>query len=271
MDIRTETVDRYIESRLSEKEAPAPATVNRETGLLAQAFKLAVERQRISAAPKIRKLSEKGNARQGFFEKAGFEKVVNSLPDYLKGFVQFGYYSGWRRGEIRSLKWTDVDMLGKIIRLRPENSKTNEGRVLALEGELWNVITRQWALREYRKADKTVGFSLYVFGRRGGPIGDIRKSWDAACKEAQVGGKLFHDLRRTAVRNMVRAGVPERVAMSISGHKTRAIFDRYNIVSEDDLRKAVERTQAYLSAAPKQDNVTAFPESKPEAKEVAVS
>ena len=79
MDIRTETVDRYIESRLSEKEAPAPATVNRETGLLAQAFKLAVERQRISAAPKIRKLSEKGNARQGFFEKGDFQALLTRI------------------------------------------------------------------------------------------------------------------------------------------------------------------------------------------------
>lgn len=245
--------------------------MNRETGLLAQAFKLAVECQRISTVPKIRKLSEKGNARQGFFEKADFEKVVNALPDYLKGFVQFGYYSGWRRGEIRSLKWADVDMIGRVIRLRPANSKTNEGRVLALEGELWNVIARQWALREFQKPDKTVGIPLYIFHRKGKTIGDIRKSWEAACKEAEVGEKLFHDLRRTAVRNMVRAGVPERVAMSISGHKTRAIFDRYNIVSEDDLRKAVERTQAYLSTAPKQDNLTAFPESKPEAMEVHVS
>ena len=271
IDVSTEAVDRHIESRLSENEMPAPATINREVGLLAQAFKLAVERQRMSSAPKIRKLSEKGNARQGFFEKADFENVVKHLPDNLSEFVRFGYYSGWRRGEIRSLKWADVDMLARVIRLRPENSKSNEGRVLPLAGDLWNVIVRQWSLREFTGPDKTIGISLYVFHHKGEHIGDIRKSWWAACKEAKVEGKLFHDLRRTAIRNMVRGGTPERVAMAISGHKTRAVFDRYNIVSEDDLRKAVERMQNYLSAIPKEANLTTFPESKPDAKELAAS
>jgi len=157
IDIGTATIDHYFESRLSEENPPAHATVNRETGLLAQAFKLGVERQRISAAPKVRKLSEKGNARQGFFDQAVFDNVVRALPDYLKGFAQFGYYSGWRRGEIGSLEWSDVDMLGRVIRLRPEHSKTGEGRVLSLAGDLWNVIVRQWALREFKKPDKSVG------------------------------------------------------------------------------------------------------------------
>jgi integrase len=267
-NVSSATVSRYIEQELEEKKTPG--TVNRRTALLGAAFRLAIRRRQINSMPEIPKLPEH-NARRGFFEKAEFESVLKHLPEYLKGFVQFGYLCGWRKAEIASLQWADVDMLGKVIRLRSEHSKNGQGRVLALEGELWNIIARQWSSRDYQNSDKTIGISALVFHRKGEPIGDIRKSWKPACKETNVSGKLFHDLRRTAVRNMVRAGVSERVAMSISGHKTRAIFDRYNIVSEDDLRKAMERTQAYLSAVPRHDNVTAFPEGQSEAKEVAVS
>lgn len=82
------------------------------------------------------------------------------MPQHLRGFVQFACHSGWRKGELRSLEWGDVDVSGKSVRLRPENSKTNEGRVLALDCELWKIMSRQWALREYEKQDKTIGISL---------------------------------------------------------------------------------------------------------------
>jgi integrase len=138
-----------------------------------------------------------------------------------------------------------VDRDAKVIRLRPEVSKTHEGRALVLDGEIWSLIERRWEVREVSApgGDRVIS---WVFHRQGIPIGDIRKAWKTACRKAGVPGKLFHDLRRTSVRNMVRAGVPERVAMEVSGHRTRSIFDRYHIVSERDLRDAVRKTQAYL-------------------------
>lgn len=131
---------------------------------------------------------------------------------------------------MRALEWRDVDLSGKVVRLRPEISKNKDRRLLPLEGELVAVFARA---KDLRRLD-----CPYVFHADGQKIGDFKKAWKTACKKAGIEGTLVHDLRRTAVRNMVRAGVRERVAMALTGHKTRSIFDRYNIVSEADLHEA---------------------------------
>jgi integrase len=142
-----------------------------------------------------------------------------------------------------------VDRDGGAIRLRPENSKNGRGRVVVLEGDLQALIARRWDARligdpaNLRVVER-------VFHRDGEPVGDFRKAWATACESAGVPDRLFHDLRRTVVRNMIRAGVSETVAMRISGHRTRSVFDRYNVTSEDDLRTAAQRVDRYVDTLP---------------------
>jgi hypothetical protein len=118
-----------------------------------------------------------------------------------------------------------------------------------LEGDLAEVIDRRGQARLFEQ-DGNLRVAALVFHRDGEPVGDFRKACATACEAAGVPEKLFHDLRPTAARNMVRAGVPERVAMAVTGHLTRSMFDRYNIVSEDDLRMAAQKTTLYVDTLP---------------------
>ena len=246
MDITFRAIETYITTRREDEKSNA--TINRELELLRRALRLAHDRQLLPSIPKVRVLPE-NNTRQGFFERPDLEAVVAALPAYLQDFTRFAYLTGWRKGEITSLKWTDMDRDAGAIRLRPEAAKTGRGRTVMLEGDLAELIDRRWEARLFEK-NGNVRIAAVVFHRDGEPVGDFRKAWATACKAAGVPDKLFHDLRRTAARNMVRAGVPERVAMAVTGHLTRSMFDRYNIVSEDDLRKAAQKTTLYVDTLP---------------------
>jgi integrase len=250
LDITTDRVRSYIASRQRAEEegekGASNASINRELSALKRMFSLALNAGKISSKPHIPMLEEH-NARQGFLDHAGFLALRDNLLDYLKDPVTFLYLSGWRVSEMRALEWRDVDLAGKVVRLRPELSKNKNGRLLPLDGELLEVFER---VKEQRRLE-----CLLVFHADGQPIGDFRKAWKTACKAAGVRGTLIHDLRRTAIRNMVRAGIPERVAMALSGHKTRAIFDRYNVVSESDLAEATGRLHAHLAKQPQKPAV----------------
>ena len=150
------------------------------------------------------------------------------------------YFCGWRiHSEILLLEWPQVDRKNKTIRLRPEQSKNGETRDLPYE--LLPVIDAviEEAAQERQRLIEDGRICPYVFNRNGKPIRSIRKAWKTALKKAECQGLLPHDLRRTAVRNLVAAGIAEKVAMKITGHKTRSVFDRYNIIDETDVKQAL--------------------------------
>jgi integrase len=144
-----------------------------------------------------------------------------------------------RPDEMRALTWAAFDRETWTLRLHARDAKTRHGRALALEQDLRKIIERRLRARRLN--------CPLIFHRGGQRVGEFRKTWKRACREAGVEGKLVYDLRRTAVRNMVRAGVDPAVAMKISGHRTRSIFDRYNIISDVDLREAITKTTLYTA------------------------
>ncbi len=251
IDITADRIAKYVRER--QKEGAANGSINRELAALKRAFTLATRAGKLGSAPYI-PLLEENNSRRGFLDHGSFLALRDGLPAHLKDPVTFLYLSGWRVSEMRTLEWRDVDLPGRELCLRPEVSKNKDGRPLPLRGELLEIIERA---HEKRRPD-----CPFVFHDDGEPIGDFRKAWNTACKKAGLGGIIVHDLRRTAVRNMVRAGIPERVAMELSGHKTRRVFDRYNIVNDADRARASELLQSHLVAQSNARKITPLPERR---------
>ncbi len=255
-EITTPRIQEYIRARLA--EGAAHATINRELAALKRALNLGAQETppRVARVPHIPMLRE-NNVRKGFFEHGEYMAVREALVDHLQGLVTFAYKSGWRLEEILSLRWSQVDLDAGIARLDAGTTKNDEGREIYLDEELLSILG---ALDTARRASSRI--CPYVFTNEAGTdrIKDFYKAWCGACVEAgfyskddqgrKMPTKLFHDFRRTAVRNMVRAGIPEVVAMRISGHRTRSVFDRYNIVSAEDLKTAAARHEAYLQGQP---------------------
>ena len=162
--------------------------------------------------------------------------------------ITFAYITGWRiASEILPLEWRNVDfMSGGSPVGRRGSTKNREGRVFVMTADLRTLLEAQRDERDELKRKglicPSVFFRMVAKGRRGPkaphPIKAFTKAWAAACVAAGCPGRIPHDLRRTAVRNMVRAGIPERVAMKLTGHKTPSVFQRYNIVSDGDLASA---------------------------------
>jgi integrase len=249
-------VQAYVADRL---EAGArPATVNRELGALRRAFRLGVEHGKIARAPVIRALREH-NVRTGFFEREQFEAVRRHLPEALRPVVTFAYITGWRlQSEILPLQWRQVDFQAGTVRLEPDTTKNREGRVFVMTPELRAVLEAQRTATD--ALQRELGAVIpWVFHRRGRPIRDFRAAWRRACRAAGCPGRIPHDFRRTAVRNLERAGVSRSAAMKMTGHKTESVYRRYAIVSEADLHEAARKLAALDEAAGSRTGAAAVP------------
>jgi integrase len=240
------TIDVRAFTRKRLDAGAAPAEVNRELAILKRMFTLAVQAGKLLHRPHMPMLKE-NNVRVGFFEKEQFEAVRAHLPAALQPVVTFAYLTGWRvPSEVLALEWRQVDLKAGTVRLDPGSTKNRDGRLFPFVDHL--PVLRD-LLREQRPlttaAETSRGIICpWVFNRNGRRIRDFRGAWLNACAAAGFPSMIPHDFRRTAVRNLERAGVSRSVAMQLTGHRTEAVYRRYAIVSEGDLGAGLDKLHA---------------------------
>jgi integrase len=226
-------------------EGAANATVNRELALLRRAFKLAHRAKSVSSVPEIEFLAE-APPRSGFVDRGSFDKIVALLPSWLRPAVTTMYVLGWRKSEVLGLTPDQVDLKAGTVTLTPEQTKTAEPRVVPLPEELRKVMKKQ--LASVAKLKKQGTPTRWLFHRpRGAAIGSFKKRWRTACTRAGHPTLLVHDLRRSAARNLTRAGVPEQTAMRFLGHKSNSTFRRYRILDERDMINAAAQLDTFFA------------------------
>jgi integrase len=237
-DITSVRVTAYVTFRQGEKAANA--TINTELAGLGRMFALGIRAGKIANKPHIAKL-QLNNARKGFFESEQFFGVLKHLPDDIKPVAVAAYVTGWRvHDEILTRQKHHLDLKAGSLRLEPGETKNNEGRMFPLTPMLREALERQVQKTEGLQRAKGV-IIPWLFHRAGKRIRTFRRSWLTACKAAGVPGKIPHDFRRTACRNLERAGVDRASAMKMIGHKTEAIYRRYANADEGMLKEAAEK------------------------------
>jgi integrase len=258
-NVGTRQIASYVEKRKG--ESAEESTINRELALLRRAFSLGfdAEPQKVGRVPKFNRfiVSEKGRERRGFVEEHQYQKLKEAARGklWLEALLAVAYAYGWRKDELLSMRCHQLDLLNNTICLYSGETKNDEGRIVELTEDCRRLLTD---LRRGKQPDD------FLFTRGKEPVRDFRGAWDVLTKAAGVPGLILHDFRRSAVRNMVRRGVPERVAMMISGHKTRAIFDRYNIIDPSDLRDAVRKIEEGAKAVIHSSFIVAPDQGNPE-------
>ncbi len=238
--IDSDRIEKYIKARV--KDGLTNAGINRELSTLKRMFHLGAKRTppKVHSIPVIPHLDE-NNVRTGFLEHKDYLKLKSQLPEYLRLPLTIAYHTGVRWGEVSTLTWNMVNLTDGSIHLKPINTKNKDPRIVYLTGEFYQEIATQ-----KDKRDSLFPECPYVCFRNGKRLIDCGTAWNSACERAGQGGLLFHDLRRSGCRNMIQAGVDEKTAMLISGHKTSDVFKRYQIINESNLKDASEKVMLYF-------------------------
>jgi integrase len=241
------TVERYRAARELEPicgHAPSVATINRELTLLRRMLNYAVACEELKYNPLARlKLVKEDNTRSSVVDEAGFQKLLEAADDYFKPILITAFDTGMRKAEIMKLEWSQVDLTAGRIRLEGRDTKSREPRLIVMTERLCAT------LKEHRKGKVSSPVWVFLNPETGAPWVDLKRPWTRACEKAGLPGLWFHDLRRSFVTNMRKAGVPESVCMKLSGHKTRAVFERYNIIDSGDLEAAIRAMENARSKA----------------------
>ena len=211
------------------------------------------EPQKVLRVPRFGRfiVSEKGNERKGFVEEPQYRKLAEAAGGrlWLRALLALAYSFGFRRGELlgnpkrgtEPMRCKQVDLLNNTVSLYAGETKNGEARIVHLTEECRILVT------ELHKGKQPED---YLFTRENGEtVRDFREVWEALTNKAGVPGLLFHDFRRSAVRNMIRRGVPQKTARTISGHMTDSVFSRYNIVSGADIEDAARKIEEGAKAA----------------------
>lgn len=225
-DMESKLLDYRIERQ---KEGMANDSINLEFRLLQRVFtynKL--------PAPDVPFLKYK--VRDGVFAHEEYLRVKDALPEYCRALVGLAYISGMRQNEMLTLKWDQVDLSTGKITLKASDTKSGKKRFIFLKGEYLDMLIqhRKWVMNKNN-------FCPFVFTYDGKTqLKSIKRQWKIALEETKLQGKIFHDFRRSALTNLIRAGVSETTSMRISGHASANVFKRYQITNEEDIELAGE-------------------------------
>jgi Phage integrase family len=260
VEITGDKVTAYIAYRLEQKTANS--TINCELAALSRAFNLGIRSNRVSTRPYIGKLAL-NNTRKGFFEWEQFSRVLKNLSEDLQPAIETAYITGWRiHDEIFTRQRHHADLKGRgWLRLDPGETKNGEGRNFPFTVRLREIISYQ--LERTKALEKATGRIIpWLFHRDGRPIKSFRRSWLTACVKAglgteirsadgklikKIGNRIPHDFRRTAVRNLERAGVSRSDAMKMVGHKTESIYRRYAIADEKSMKESAGKLDQFYA------------------------